>query len=95
MPNQHGKRLLQQQSAISISAQEETQQPIPVAARSKAWVCGLSLAAIVISIPAGVIDVYLLLMLCVVRKTSLRRADPLSRRVVPSMCVSACDQVQQ
>jgi hypothetical protein len=32
-------------------------QPIPVAARSKLWVCGRSLAAIVGSNPAGGMDV--------------------------------------
>ena len=37
--------------------------PIPVAARSKAWVCGCSLAGIAGSNSAGSIDVYLLLTL--------------------------------
>jgi hypothetical protein len=40
---------------------------IPVAARSKAWACGRSLAGIVGSNPARVMDVYLLWVLCVVR----------------------------
>jgi hypothetical protein len=31
--------------------------PIPVAVRSKAWVCGRSLAGIVVSTPTGVMDV--------------------------------------
>jgi hypothetical protein len=35
-------------------------KPIPVAARSKAWVCGRSLAAIAGSNPAGGMDVCLL-----------------------------------
>jgi hypothetical protein len=39
---------------------------IPVAAWSKAWVCGRSLVAIVDSNPAGGIDVCLVWMLCVV-----------------------------
>jgi hypothetical protein len=43
------------------------QRPIPVATRSKAWVCGRSLAGIAGSIPAGGMDVSLLLLLCVVR----------------------------
>ena len=38
---------------------------IPVAARSKAWVCGRSLAGIAGSIPAGGMDVCLLLTLYV------------------------------
>jgi hypothetical protein len=41
--------------------------PIPLAARSKAWVCGRSLAGIVGSNPTGSIDVCLLSVLCVVR----------------------------
>jgi len=40
---------------------------IPVAARSKAWVCGRSLPRIPLSNPNGGRDVWLLLMLCVVR----------------------------
>jgi hypothetical protein len=38
--------------------------PFPVAARSKAWVCGRSLAGIMGSNPAGGMDVCLL---CVIR----------------------------
>jgi len=34
--------------------------PIPVAARSKAWVCGRSVAGIVGSKPAGCMDVVVL-----------------------------------
>jgi hypothetical protein len=41
--------------------------PIPVAARSKAWVCGRSLAGIVGSNPAGNMVVCLLWVLSVVR----------------------------
>ena len=41
-------------------------EPIPVAARSKAWVCGHSLAGIVGSNPVGDMDVCLLWVLCVV-----------------------------
>ena len=41
-------------------------EPIPVAVRSKAWVCGHSLAGIAGSNPAGGMDVCLLWMLCVV-----------------------------
>ena len=40
---------------------------VPVAARSKAWVCGLSPAGIVGSNPIGDMDVFLLRVLCVVR----------------------------
>jgi hypothetical protein len=41
--------------------------PIPVAARTKAWVYGRSLAGIVGSIPPGGMDVCLLWVLFVVR----------------------------
>jgi hypothetical protein len=41
--------------------------PIPVAARSKAWVCFRSLAGIAGSNPTGGMDVCLLWVLCVVR----------------------------
>jgi hypothetical protein len=41
--------------------------PVPVATRSKAWVCGRSLAGIVGSNPAGGMDVFLCWVLCVVR----------------------------
>jgi hypothetical protein len=41
--------------------------PVPVAARSKAYVYGRSPAAIVISYPTGGMDVRLLCLLCVVR----------------------------
>ena len=41
--------------------------PIPVAARSKAWVCGSLLAGTAASNPAGGIGVCLLSLLCVVK----------------------------
>jgi len=44
-------------------------------ALSKAWVSGRSIAGIVVSNPAGGMDVCLLRVSCVVRKRSLRRAD--------------------
>jgi hypothetical protein len=40
---------------------------IPVAVRSKAWVCGLSFAGIAGSNPAGDIDVCLSQVVCIVR----------------------------
>jgi len=62
---------------------------IPVAARSKAWDCSRSLAGIVGSNPAGIIDASLMGVLCVVREVSLRRADHSSRGVLPSVaCLS-------
>ena len=49
---------------------------IPVAAQSKAWVCGHSLTGTGVSNPAGAMDIRLLLILCVVRKRSLLWAVP-------------------
>jgi hypothetical protein len=58
------------------------------AARSKAYVCGRTLAGIVGSNPTGGMDVCLLYSVCVVRQRSLRRADPSSRGVLPTVvCV--------
>jgi len=59
--------------------------PIPVSARSKAWVFGRWLAGMVGSNPAGGMDVCLLLVLCVVRYRSLRRADHPSGGVLPNV----------
>jgi hypothetical protein len=56
-----------------------------VIALSKAWICGRSLAGIAGSNHAGGMDVRVLWVLCVVRLRSLGRADPSSRRVVPSV----------
>jgi hypothetical protein len=38
---------------------------IPVAGRSKAWVCGRSLPGTAVSTPAADVDIYLSLVLCV------------------------------
>ena len=59
---------------------------IPVAAGSKAWVCGPSLAGFVGPNPAGGVDVCLF-RLCVVRYRLLRRTDHPSRRVIPRVIV--------
>ena len=59
-----------------------------MAARSKAWVFGRSLARTAGSTPAGGMDVYLLRELCVVRESFLRRTDHSSRK---SCGVSECD----
>jgi hypothetical protein len=63
-----------------------------VAARSKAWVGGRSLAGIVVSNPAGGMDVCLVSIVCCQVERSLRRADHLSREVRPSvMRLAECD----
>ena len=52
------------------------------------WPCGLSRrspAEIMGSNPTGAMDVCLLLVLCVVRSRSLRRADHSSRGVLPTV----------
>jgi hypothetical protein len=59
-----------------------------VAAQSKAWVCGRSLAGIVGSNPAGVMEVFFLSVLYVVRQRSLRRANHSSRIVLPCLVCS-------
>jgi len=64
---------------------QSAQWPVAVAAGSKAWVYGLSLAGIANSNPAGSMNVCVLSVLSVVRWRSLRRADHLSRGVLPSV----------
>jgi len=61
------------------------EKPVPVAARSEAWVCGRSPADIVGSNPTGIMDVCLLWVLCVVRQRSLRRIDHSSRGALPTV----------
>jgi hypothetical protein len=43
---------------MDILQNTEVFSPIPVAARSKAWVCGRSLAAVVVWNPARGVDVF-------------------------------------
>jgi hypothetical protein len=81
--------------------QRVTTWPIPVAARSKAWVCDLSLAGVAGSNPAIGMDVCLLSVLCLVTTLtrgvrSLRRADHSSRGVLPSVvCLSVISKSQR
>jgi len=63
-------------------------QQVPVIPRSKGSVLDRSLAGVAGSNPAGDMDVCLLWVLCVVRYTYLRRADPWGRGVLPSVFVS-------
>jgi len=58
-----------------------------VAARSKAWVCGRSLAGIAGLNPAGCMAICLLRVLCVARYSSLRRADHSFRGVLQSVVI--------
>jgi len=60
-------------------------KPVPVAARSKAWVYGRSPAEIVGSNPTEGMYVCLLWVWFVVRWRSLRRTDHSSRGVIPTM----------
>jgi len=59
--------------------------PIPVAARSKAWVCSFLLSGIAGSNPARGIDIYLLWLSYVVGYRSLWWADPASRGVLQNV----------
>ena len=62
---------------------------MPVAARSKACVCGRSLAGIAGSNLAESTDIFLSWMLCVFGYRCLRRADHSSRGVLSSVvCLS-------
>jgi hypothetical protein len=60
-------------------------RPIPMAVPTKVWVWGRSLAGIAGSNAAGVVDVCLLWVLCVVRLKFLRRPYHSSRGVLPSV----------
>jgi len=50
-----------------------------------AWICGRSLARMLVRISPGGMDVCLLWLLCAVRKGALRRADLLNRAVLSSV----------
>jgi len=64
-----------------------------VAAPSKKWVCGCSLAEIVGSNPSGGWDICIFRVLCVVRHRTMRRYDHSSRGLLPSVtCLSECDR---
>ena len=66
--------------------------PIPAAEMSKARVCGCSLPRIAGSHRIGVMDICPLWVLCVIRLTSLRRADHRSRGLFYRLWyVKACD----
>ena len=64
--------------------------PIPVATRSKPWVCVRLLAGIAGSNPAEGIDCCVLWVMCIVMYSSLRRADHSTRGVLPIMRVCVC-----
>jgi hypothetical protein len=68
---------------------------IPVVVRSKAWVCGRSLAGTAVSNPAGG-TMSVSCECCVARQGSLRRADHCSRVVLQSVaCLSVISKPQQ
>jgi hypothetical protein len=79
--------------AIQLSIFYSVTTPVPVAVWSKVRACGISLAGIAGSNPAGVIDVCILLVLCAVRQRSLRRANHSSRRVLQTaVCMYLYDR---
>ena len=63
--------------------------PIPVAARSKAWACGGSLAETPSSNSAGGMGMSLVSVV-LYRQRPLRRADPSSRGALLCVCVCVC-----
>jgi hypothetical protein len=58
---------------------------IPLASRSRAWVCDRLLDGIVVSNPSEGMDVSFVSVACVVKYRSLRRADHLSRGGLPNV----------
>ena len=73
---------------------------IPVASRSKAWVCGRSPAVIAVSNPARGMDVCLLRVLCVVGlEVPAKGRSLVQRSPTDCLCVCVyvieCNQVQQ
>lgn len=79
-------------SRTDVSSGNACYQPTPVAARSKEWVCGRTLARIAGSNPAGGWDICIFRVLCVVRYRAVRRVDHPSRGLLPSVtCLSECD----
>ena len=68
-----------------------TGSQIPVAAQAKAWVCGRSLAGIAGRIPPAE-RIFVCCECCVLSGRGLPRADHSSRKVLPSVCVTECDQ---
>jgi len=64
--------------------------PIPVAARSKVWVCGRALAGIIGSNPAGVVDVRLARVMCCQVEVSVTDQS-LAQRSPTECSVSECD----
>ena len=77
---------------VSSSVLQTKVAPIPVSARSKAWVYDRSLPRNVGSNPAGGMDGCLLWMLCVARYRSLRRGRSLIQRSPTECGASECDR---
>ena len=74
---------------ITLSTIHTVKPPVTVAARSKPVDFGRSTSETVGSNSTGGMDVSLLLVLCVVRQSSLRQADHSSRWVLPT-AVRSC-----
>jgi hypothetical protein len=66
--------------------------PFPVAARSKAWICGCSLEGILVSNPVGGMDVFLLSAVCFL--VDVTASDRSAIRRSPTECggSSECDR---
>jgi hypothetical protein len=68
--------------------------PIPVAARSEAWVCGRALAGIMGSNPTGGIDVCLLYSVFLSDRSLCDWPISRPEESFRLWCVSECDQVE-
>jgi hypothetical protein len=67
---------------------------MPVAARSKAWVCGRALAGVVVSNPTGGMDVCLVQCLCCQVEFSATGPIPRPEESYRLWCVLECDQMK-
>jgi len=65
--------------------------PIPVAVRSKAWVCGRSFAGVAGSNPTGSMDICLFRILCVMKVEISEMGRSLVSRSSTAPSVSECD----
>jgi hypothetical protein len=70
-------------------------EQIPVAARSKEWVCGDSFAGIAGSNLAGGMDVSLVSVVCYQVEVSATGRPLVQRSPTECVCVIECDQLQQ
>jgi hypothetical protein len=80
----------QQLHSVQIGLRSSLYRPIPAAARSVAWVCGLSLAGIMGSNPADGIDVSLVSVVFWQVEVSVSSWSLARRSTTDRMCVCVC-----